>query len=195
TNEIRQVVLSHNIQGGPLKPDFGLSGDISKLIPRLRVAHETLDLDSDLNLSSLDRVELLSALEERYQIDLSETRFAAVRTVGDLQNLLQGKSLGRAGYHYPAWVLRWPVTWTRLLIHYILLRPAVFLLGWPRIIGRENVQGMRGPFLVICNHLGDVDVGFIQTALPFSIRHRLATATGGEALELLRTPPPDRNPI
>jgi len=37
-----------------------------------------------------------------------------------------------------------------------------------------------------------VDVGFIQTALPPRIRHRLATATGGEALEGLRSPAADR---
>jgi long-chain acyl-CoA synthetase len=46
--------------------------------------------------------------------------------------------------------------------------------------------------LVISNHVADVDVGFIQTALPARIRHKLATATGGEALELLRSPGPDR---
>ena len=32
----------------------------------------------------------------------------------------------------------------------------------------------------------------ISTALPPRFRHRLATATGGEALEALRTPPPTR---
>ena len=35
--------------------------------------------------------------------------------------------------------------------------------------------------------------GFVQTALPARFRHRLATATGGEALEALRTPPPGRS--
>ena len=73
-----------------------------------------------------------------------------------------------------------------------LLRPAVFLLGWPRVIGRENLRGVRGPLLVISNHIADVDVGFIQTVLPARIRHKLATATGGEALESLRSPAPDR---
>jgi long-chain acyl-CoA synthetase len=46
--------------------------------------------------------------------------------------------------------------------------------------------------LVVCNHIDDVDVGFVQTALPVRFRHRLATATGGEALQILRTPGPDR---
>jgi long-chain acyl-CoA synthetase len=45
---------------------------------------------------------------------------------------------------------------------------------------------------VISNHIGDIDVGFIQTVLPARIRHRLATATGGEALEALRSPAPTR---
>jgi long-chain acyl-CoA synthetase len=151
------------------------------------------NLDSDLNLSSLDRVELLGALEDRYQIDLSETRFAAVSTVGDLERMLRGHPLPRTQYHYPRWAQRWPTTWVRLVTDYCLLLPAVFVLGWPRISGRENLRDVRGPVLVICNHISDVDVGFVLTALPPRLRHRLATATGGEALEALRTPPPERN--
>ena len=150
-------------------------------------------LDSDLGLSSLDRVELLSAVEDRYQVDLSETRFTAVRTVGDLERMLRGESAPGPGYHYPSWTLRWPVTWLRIVAHCLLLRPAIILLGWPRIEGREHLRGVRGPLLVISNHIGDVDGGFILTALPARLRHRLATATGGEALEALRTPPPGRN--
>jgi long-chain acyl-CoA synthetase len=145
-----------------------------------------------LNLSSLDRVELLSALEDRYQIDLSETRLAAVNTVGELERMLQGKLPPRTPYHYPRWVQRWPITWIRLLVHYVVLRPAVFVLAWPRVEGRENLGKTRGPVLVICNHIGDVDPGFVLTALPAHLRHKLAIATGGEALEILRTPPATR---
>jgi long-chain acyl-CoA synthetase len=150
-------------------------------------------LDSDLGLSSLDRVELLSALEDRYQVDLSETHFNSVRTVGDLERMLRGESRPGEPYHYPQWVLRWPVTWIRLLAHYLLMRPAIMLLGWPRIIGREHLRGVNGPLLVVSNHLGDVDPGFILTALPGRFRNRLAIATGGEALEALRSPSSDRH--
>jgi long-chain acyl-CoA synthetase len=153
----------------------------------------TARLDSDLNFSSLDRVELMSALEDRYQIDLSESRFSAVHTVGDLSRLLKAGAVERAVYHYPAWVQRWPVTWIRFIVHYLLLRPAVFLLGWPRIQGRENLRGIEGPVLIVSNHVDDVDVGFILTALPARLRHKLATAAGGEALEALHTPSPNRN--
>jgi long-chain acyl-CoA synthetase len=158
-------------------------------VPALRA---DIALDSDLGLSSLDRVELLSALEDRYQVDLSEARFSTLRTVGDLDKMLRGESGPGVAYHYPGWVLRWPVTWVRLLTHYLLMRPAIVFLGWPRIVGRENLRRVKGPLLVISNHLGDVDPGFILTALPARFRHRLAVATGGEALEALRSPAADR---
>jgi long-chain acyl-CoA synthetase len=148
------------------------------------------NLEDDLQLSSLDRVELLSALEDRYQVDLSETSFSAARTVGDLEKMLGSKGLGRAQYHYPRWTLSWPVRWVRTLTYYLLVHPAIVLLGRPRIEGREHLAKVSGPVLVICNHIDDVDVGFVQTALPARLRHRLATAAGGEALEALRTPAP-----
>jgi long-chain acyl-CoA synthetase len=150
------------------------------------------NLESDLGLSSLDRVELLSALEDRYQVDLSETRFTAARTIGDIERMLRGETHQPARFHYPRWVLRWPITWVRWLAHYLLMMPAMLLLGWPRIEGRENLQGWAGPLLVVCNHIDDIDVGFVHTALPARFRNRLATATGGEALEALRLPAPNR---
>jgi long-chain acyl-CoA synthetase len=178
------------------------AGPLSELLTRItgRSAQNLTpdaNLESGLGLSSLDRVELLSALEDRYQIDLSETEFANAATVGDLEKLLQGNRGERGeihspAFHYPRWALRWPTTWLRLASHYLLARPAVFLLGWPRVTGRENLRGVHGPLLVISNHVADVDVGFIQTALPARIRHKLATATGGEALEKLRSPGPER---
>ncbi|MFZ0584878.1 MAG: 1-acyl-sn-glycerol-3-phosphate acyltransferase, partial [Candidatus Sulfotelmatobacter sp.] len=145
-------------------------------------------LDSDLGLSSLDRVELISALEDRYQVDLSETRFSAARTVGDVEKMLRGEVRPRAEYHYPGWVLRWPVTWVRWLVHYLLGKPAMILLGWPRIEGRENLRGWSGPMLVVCNHISDVDFAFVQAAMPARLGNRIATATRGEDLEALHTP-------
>jgi len=161
------------------RPAFDLSGRAS--------------LEGDLNLSSLDRVALLGALEDRYQTDLNETAFSAVNTVGDLDALLRGKPLLRVRYHYPRWAQRWPVTWVRLLTNYLLVRPAVLLLGWPRVEGREKLRGVKGPLLVVCNHLSDVDPGFVMTALPARFGNKLATATGGEALQALRIPPGSRN--
>ena len=176
----------------------GDSGALSELIARVsgRPANgfcEDASLDSDLGLSSLDRVELLSTLEDRYQVDLSETRFSAVKTVGDLERMLRGETAPAVAYHYARWTLRWPMSWIRLWAQYLLIWPAIILLGWPRTEGRDHLRAVKGPLLVISNHIGDVDGGFILAALPARFRHRLVTATGGEALEALRTPSSGRN--
>lgn len=197
----RRAEIAHTVQqmlGGSGASPGGPHKTISELlaaVTRRSVGNleSSVDVDADLNLSSLERVELMSALEEKYQLDLSETRFSAIKTVADLDRALKGEATERAEYTYPAWAQRWPATWIRFAVHYLLLRPAVFVLGWPRIVGRENVRSVRGPLLVVCNHIDDVDVGFVQTALPFRLRHTLATAAGGEALQALRTPPADRN--
>jgi long-chain acyl-CoA synthetase len=194
-NLIQQKVRAQLTQEAPnLAPSSPLAELIARVMgrPSSPLSPEA-NLDSDLNLSSLDRVALMSALEDRYQVDLSETRFAAVHTVRELERMLQAKRSPRTSYHYPRWALRWPVTWVRLAVHYLLLRPAVFLLGWPQVEGRENLRGVPGPVLVICNHIGDVDPGFVLTALPGRLRHKLAIATGGEALEILRTPRASRS--
>jgi len=199
-NVISEFATKQILQGG--KKDVASESQVMELIGRITgrramganaEAQLDPDLSSDLGLSSLDRVELISALEDRYQVDLSETRFSAARTVGDVERMLSGEARPRAGYHYPTWVLRWPVTWVRWLAHYLLMRPAMLLLGWPRIEGRENLRGWNGPLLVVCNHIADVDVGFVQTALPARLRNRIATAAGGEALEALHSPAPGRS--
>lgn len=195
TNAIRQVVISslasQKASGSPVSPLAELIARVTG--PAALKSDCEANLETDLNLSSLDRVELMGALEDRYQVDLSEAGFAAVKTVGDLEGILHGKPLSRVRYHYPRWVQRWPTAWNRVILQYLLLRPAVLLLGWPRIEGQENLCGVRGPVLVICNHIDDVDVGFVLIALPARLRHKLATATGGEALEALRTPPAGRS--
>ncbi|HEV2467646.1 MAG TPA: AMP-binding protein, partial [Candidatus Sulfotelmatobacter sp.] len=194
-NVIAQAVRSKLGEGSLSKKSDGtplgefIEQVTGRAVPGLRADSA---LDSDLGLSSLDRVELLSVLEDRYQVDLSEAQFSAVRTVGDLEKMLRGEAAIVQEYHYPAWTLAWPVRWVRLAAHYLLMRPAILLLGWPRIEGRENLEGVTEPLLVVSNHLGDVDPGFILTALPARFRHRLATATGGEALEALRSPRPQR---
>jgi len=146
-------------------------------------------LEENLALSSLDRVELLSAAEQKFHVELSETAFAEAKTVADIQRLLEQPSQ-RMEYAYPRWAQREIVRWFRLAVYYALVWPATQILGHPRIIGRANLRGLRGPILVAANHITRrADIGLILAALPARFRHRLATAMGGETLQQMRQPP------
>jgi len=149
-------------------------------------------IGNELNLSSLDRVELMSALEQRYQVELSETAFAEAKTVGDVERLLRAPSARRGEYAYPRWALATPVRWLRLAVYYGLVWPATQILGHPKIVGRDNLHGLRGPMIVVSNHITRrADIGLILAALPRHYRHWLATAMGGETLQQMRRPPAD----
>jgi long-chain acyl-CoA synthetase len=152
-----------------------------------------MPLDAELNMSSLDRVELMSALEGRYQVDLNEEKFGEIKTVGQLEQLLQRPSESRREYSYSRWAQNWLVTWIRLAVYYLLVWPATYLLAAPRVKGRENLRGLNGPALVVSNHVTHVDIGWILAALPARFRHRLATAMRGERLREMLNPPAELN--
>ncbi len=142
------------------------------------------------SLSSLERVELLSAVEEKYKVELSETEFSEAKTVADVERLLREPSAKRSEYVYPRWSQYELVRWFRLAVYYALVWPATQILGHPRVIGRENLRALRGPAIVISNHITRrADIGLILAALPARFRRRLATAMGGETLLQMRKPP------
>ena len=185
---IEQTVLD-NVQA--TAPGASPSGSLAELIVRITGRAQpglsrNAELDADLNLSSLDRVELLCAIEDRYQVDLDESTFSEVKTIGDLETLLHQPPAVHGDHVYPRWPQRWPVTWIRFLAYYLLVWPATILLGAPKIVERENLEGVHGPVLVICNHVTYLDGALVLAALPARLRHRLAVAMEGDRLRIMR---------
>ena len=172
------------------------AGSLADLISRItgrpvgELSPDT-SLATDLDLSSLDRVELLSALEDRYQVDLNESRFSTATTVRELERMLSEPESKRSDYHYPRWAQSLPVAAVRFLVYYLLTWPATMLMACPRVRGRERLAGLHGPVLFVANHITQVDIGFVLAALPFRYRHRTAVAMLGEMLREMRHPPHD----
>jgi long-chain acyl-CoA synthetase len=185
-NEPGTVVAARH--GGRLSSES--TDNVSSIVASLTRCDESPVLERDLNLSSLDRVELMSALEHRYQTELNETAFANAKTVGDVQRLLAAPVSRRSEYSFPRWTQRAPVRWLRLAAYYALVWPATQILAHPKIVGRDHLRDVRGPLLVVCNHVTRrADIGFVLAALPLRFRNRLATAIGGETLQSIRKPP------
>ena len=181
--------------GGAAVPQGGLAELITRITGRSTgPLGADAKLEGDLNLSSMDRVELMSALEDRYQVNLSEANFAQISTVGELERMLhEPQRAQQSGYRYPRWAQRWPITWIRTVIYYLASLPATLIMAHPTIVGRENLADIDGPIFITCNHVTYIDVGFVLIAMPHRIRRKLAVGMLGERLWSMWRPPASIN--
>ncbi len=139
-------------------------------------------LGDDLKLDSLGRVTLLSALEERYQVELDEAAFTPAATLGDVEKMIRGEAQDAAKYPFPDWPHSLPVRWLRLIVYYCVVLPLTRLMCWVRVEGREHERNLPGNVLLVSNHVSMVDPALILSALSPQRRHRLAIAMLGEFL-------------
>ncbi|HXZ18721.1 MAG TPA: AMP-binding protein, partial [Candidatus Acidoferrales bacterium] len=192
TNLILERILAQE-KAGAAAPS--VAGPLAELVARVtgrtpQALAPGATLDRDLGLNSLERVELISAIEDRYQTELSDASISEATTVADLGHLLEQKPAEGRPYVYPAWTQQAWQQAIRVAVYYLFVWPATQFLAHPRLRGRQHLRGLRGPVLVISNHITEIDIGFVLAALPPSLRHRLAMAMLGERLRDMRNPPP-----
>ena len=80
-------------------------------------------LSDDLKLDSLGRVELLSALEDQYQIELDEAAITEATTIGDIEQIVSRGKSEAVSYPYPRWAMHFPITWIRPIVYHLFLYP------------------------------------------------------------------------
>ncbi len=87
----------------------------------------------------------------------------------------------RTGVHYDtAWSRRLPARLARALVVDDVLRPAVRLLGWPRVEGVERLEGLAGPVIFAPNHSSHLDTPLVLTSLPERFRHKAVVAAAAD---------------
>jgi long-chain acyl-CoA synthetase len=171
---------------------------LSNLISRVSGAklaeiNHTARLSEDLKLDSLARVELLSAIEDRYQIAIDESSFTAATTLGDIERIIQSEGLESQAqlFSYPRWTQRFFVRWFRLFFYYLVTLPFTLVLCWVRVRGKEHLTSLQGPVIFASNHVTAIDAALIMSAMPSRFRRSLAIAMDGEMLQGWRHPPTD----
>ena len=145
----------------------------------------TSSLGNDLDLDSLGRIELLSAIESELGVYLDESQVTPETTVGQLASLLDEGSRHPPMVKFPAWGMR---LWARLARGFLqkgLVFPLMTLAYGLKVSGRENLAGLSGPVLFACNHHLGLDNPLILRAITHRWRRRLAVAA---ASELWRNP-------
>jgi long-chain acyl-CoA synthetase len=137
----------------------------------------------ELGLSSLERVELMVALEDRFQTRIDEGRFSELSSIGDLKQLIERGTTTEPvdePVDFPTWNRRWPVLLIRRLSQATWILPLARVFAHSQIEGLEHLRDLSGPVVFASNHQSHMDVPVILAALPGRWRARVAPAMAKE---------------
>ena len=136
-----------------------------------------------LGLSSLERVELMVALEDQFQTRIDETKFAGAKTLDELRTLVAAapeQAEVSEPVDFPSWNRAWPVRLVRRVSQFTWILPLARLFAWAQVRGLENLDHVSGPVVFAANHQSHMDVPVILSVLPGSWRARIAPAMAKE---------------
>jgi long-chain acyl-CoA synthetase len=137
-----------------------------------------------LGLSSLDRVELMVALEDAFQTRIDEGSFSAARDVSQLRALVDQAAHADTApvepVEFPTWTRRWPARTFRRVNLPLWVMPLARGFAWMRVAGRERLRDLQPPVIFAANHQSFMDAPVIMAALPRRWRYRIAPAMGKE---------------
>jgi long-chain acyl-CoA synthetase len=138
----------------------------------------------ELGLSSLERVELMVALEDAFQTRIDEAAFSEARDVGALQALVQRAperdQTVAEPVPFPTWNRSWPARLVRRTSFPTWLIPLTRLFAWIRVEGLGHLDEVRGPVIFAANHQSHMDTPVILAALPRRLRYAVAPAMAKE---------------
>ena len=173
---------------GRLEEAMAPADPIERLLSRYakdRAITPATTLD-ELGLTSLDRIELTMALEERSGVALSETAMGQAETVADLRRLSEqgpGAVAAPNGFSFPSWN-RWRmVRLVRAISQQTWILPLAGLFFRLRVEGREHLLTVTGPAIFASNHQSHFDTPVILKALPGRWRRAIAVAMWKEYFE------------
>ncbi len=135
-----------------------------------------MTLGDDLNLDSLSRVEMLSAIEADLGVYLDESQIGPETTIRQLQTVLEEGASNPPVTQFPEWGMRW---WCRMVRGFIqrgLMFPILKLPYGMKVTGQEHLRDLDGPVLFASNHSLGLDNPLIIEAIPSNWRRRLAIA-------------------
>jgi long-chain acyl-CoA synthetase len=141
----------------------------------------TLD---ELGLSSLERVELMVALEEKFGTTVDEAAFAAAPNVGALEQIVQQSPATNDeppdAVDFPRWNRAWPARTLRRVSLPTWILPLARAFAWIKVEGLEHLKDLEGPVVFASNHQSHFDTPSILWAMPAKWRYRVAIAMAKE---------------
>jgi long-chain acyl-CoA synthetase len=188
TRKLKRAAVREWIKSGDVsKAVTGSGSDKLAAIIAKYAGRENVSPDAtleELGLSSLERVELMVALEDTFQTRIDEGAFAGARDVSALRELVTQGATGATAppepVDFPSWNRSWPARAIRRVSLPTWILPIGRIFAWMTVEGREHLRDLQGPVIFAANHQSHMDGPMILAALPVRFRYRVAPAMAKE---------------
>ena len=188
TRKLKRAMLRDWVLTGAAPPPAAATGDplaalIARQAGRADVSPQTT-ID-ELGLSSLERVELMVALEDAFQTRIDEGAFSQARDLSELRAVVDRAASGDLSpmsepVDFPSWNRSWPARTIRRLSLPTWILPLARVFAHIRVEGREQLRTIDAPVIFAANHQSHMDTPVLMAALPARLRYRLAPAMAKE---------------
>jgi long-chain acyl-CoA synthetase len=187
TRKLKRAAIREWIMGGATQTAAVAGGDriaalVAKYAGRTDLPPGTTI--EELGLSSLERVELMVALEDAFQTHLDEGAFSGARDLRELRTVVERAATSNAPppepVDFPTWSQSWPARTLRRASLPTWILPLARVFAWLHVDGREHLDALEGPVIFAANHQSHMDTPVILSALPPRWRYRTATAMAKE---------------
>jgi long-chain acyl-CoA synthetase len=188
TRKLKRGVIREWAKSGGAPPAAQAGGSdalaalVAKYAGRADVSSDTTL--EELGLSSLERVELMVALEDTFQTHIDEAAFAEAQTLSQLRALVDREATSEAPaaepVDFPTWNRSWPARAIRRVSLPTWILPLARIFARIRVEGAEHLSAIHEPVIFAVNHQSHMDTPVVLLALPPRLRYRVAPAMAKE---------------
>ena len=178
TRKIKRAEVISTLSGVRVKPGAVGADKLVQILQdasgKSRITGKTR-LVKDLHLSSLDRVELITIIEEKFGVEVDETVINEKATVNSLRKAIEARESKARHLPFYGWAIKPGIIVLRVFLQFLLFS---LMKTFARIKyeGRENLTGVQAPVIFMSNHTSHLDTPAIMAGLPGRIRRRTAVA-------------------
>ena len=187
TRKLKRTAIAEWVGSGHAPPRAAASADRMSALVAKYAGRSDLSSSTtleELGLSSLERVELMVALEDAFETRIDEGAFSGARDIGQLRELVEQtpKSDAPSGdpVDFPRWNRSWPARTLRRVSLPTWILPLARVFAWLRVEGLDRLGSAHGPVIFAANHQSHMDAPVILAALPRRWRYRVAIAMAKE---------------
>jgi long-chain acyl-CoA synthetase len=186
TLKIKKFAVKEDVEKGPEEGAATVTSDsLLNLLAKVtgagvaQIREESL-LVTDLGLTSIDRLELVSFLEQEYRLDIEDSQIGPETRVSDLRRIIAKREKPSRRSHFRFWTNTRFFRGLRTVWDGVFHGPLYRYFATLEVHGIVNLKNLDEPVFFVANHLSYFDQPSVMFALPPKIRHRSATAAWEE---------------